>query len=279
MSRSRLPRVSLALLACLLTLPLAAQTAAAPASEPATINGGRTVFAMPAQVRPLRVAIYQGPGAPDGGIGNVAERVLQVHGATVTKLAPEEVATKLDRQHFDVVTFSGGSGSAQGKAIGEAGRAAVRKFVAEGGGYIGVCAGAYLATAGYEWGIGLVNARTVSPKWKRGRGYLDLELSDEGRALFGEVKDVFQCRYANGPIIKPAGREDLPPYAVLAWFRTEVAQNGTPVGVQINSPAIISAPYGQGRVMTLSPHSENTPGLENMLAHAFLWVASASASE
>lgn len=242
------------------------------------INGNKTVIAAPAEMRPLRVAIYEGPGSGDRGVDSVSARAQQITGAQVTRLTPEQIAA-LDLAEFDVIVFSGGSGSAQAKAIGEGGRVAVKRFVENGGGYVGVCAGAYLACAGFEWGLGILDARTVSPKWRRGRGYVDVELTDEGRALFGDVQQPFKVRYANGPIIKPLGRDELPDYTVFAWFRSEVAENGTPAGVMVNSPAVVGATFGKGRVVTLSPHSEDTPGLEHLLAHAFLWAAPKRAGE
>jgi hypothetical protein len=32
---------------------------------------------------------------------------------------------------------------------------------------------------------------------------MDLEVTDEGRQLLGDVKGIFKVRYHNGPIIKP----------------------------------------------------------------------------
>ena len=144
--------------------------------------------------------------------------------------------------------------------------------MAAGGGYLGICAGAYLACAGFDWGLGILNARTVSNKWQRGRGMMRIQLTEPGRGLFGPVPEPFTIRYANGPIIKPLGRADLPPYEVAAVFRTEIAKNGSPVGVMIDSPAVVRAPFGKGRVLTISPHSEDTPGLENFVPLALAWL-------
>ena len=66
--------------------------------------------------------------------------------------------------------FSGGSGSRQANTIGLAGRENVQRFVKAGGGYVGICAGAYLACAGFNWGIGILNAKTPSSLWERGQG-------------------------------------------------------------------------------------------------------------
>jgi glutamine amidotransferase-like uncharacterized protein len=51
----------------------------------------------------------------------------------------------------------------------------------------------------------------------------------------------------------------------LAYFRTEVAENDSPKGVQIDSPAIISGEYGKGRVILCSPHPELTPSLNEFV--------------
>lgn len=262
----RLP-LCLALLA-LGTLPAAETTPPeAPANPP-------DLFAAPTVTRPLRIAIYQGPGAGESGVATVTRRAQQLPGATVTALTPAEIGTR-ELSGFDLIVFSGGSGSAQAKAIGEAGRRQVRAFVENGGGYLGICAGAYLACAGFDWGLGILNARTVSNKWQRGRGMMRVQLSPEGQQLFGPVAEPFTIRYANGPIIKPLGRADLPPYAVAAWYRTEIARNGTPEGVMINSPAAVHAPFGRGKVLTISPHAEDTPGLEQLIPRAIAWLAAA----
>jgi len=229
------------------------------------------LFAPPEKSRPLKVAIYEGPGSGDKGVVSVSARARQIPGTVVTALKPEAVGAA-DLSGYDLIIFSGGSGSAQAKAIGEAGRQNVRRFVEGGGGYLGVCAGAYLACAGFDWGLGILNAKTVSNKWQRGRGTMEIELAAAGRPLLGDVKGRFFIRYANGPIIQPLGRAGLEPYQVAAFFRTEIANNGTPVGVMKDSPAIVYSTFGKGRVMTISPHSEDTPGLENLIPRALVWL-------
>lgn len=250
-----------------------ASAAAKPFVIPPDINGNKTIVAAPATTRPVRIAIYDGPGSGDSGIDNVEARARQLAGAQITRLSPAEVGTTDLIRRFDVVVFSGGSGSKQGNAIGEAGRANVRDFVRNGGGYLGVCAGAYLACSNFEWSLGILDARTVSTKWRRGRGFLDLQLDPAGREIFGPVSGAFKVRYNNGPVIKPMGRDDIPDYAPVATYLTELAENGTPAGIQIGSPAQAIGTYGKGRVFISSPHPENTPGLENMIPRALLWAA------
>ena len=40
----------------------------------------------------------------------------------------------------------------------------------------------------------------------------------------------------------------------------------------VNTPAIVAAPFGRGRVLSISPHPEFTPELHPMIADAVRWV-------
>ena len=243
---------------------------------PADINGLKTIIAAPAKTKPLKVAIFEGKGASGGGIENVEGRIQSLPQASVTRVKAEDWAT-IDLKPFDVVVFSGGSGSAQAEAIGEAGRNNVREYVRGGGGYVGVCAGAYLACSNFKWGLDILNAGTVSGKWQRGQAFVDLEITDDGRKLLGDVRGTFKVRYHNGPIIKPAERTDVPAYTPVAFFRSEIAEYGSPVGVMVNSPAQALGTFGKGRVFISSPHPENTPGLEHFIPRAALWAGGVDA--
>lgn len=249
-----------------------AKTAPIPVVIPPDLNGHRTIIAPPVQPPPVRVAIFEGTGAPDSGIANVCARVEGLAGATIDRLKPAQIAAG-GLQGYDVVVFSGGSGSAQAKSLGETGRERVREFVRNGGGYVGICAGAYLACSNFSWGLGILNASTVSNQWRRGSGFVETEITVDGTPILGPVEGVFRVRYQNGPILKPGTRADLPAYKPLALFRTEVAQNGTPVGVMVHSPAQAAAAFGRGRVFVSSPHPENTPGLEHLIPRGILWAA------
>jgi len=220
----------------------------------------------------IRVALYKGPGTGGNGPPSLMKRLDNAPFSSITQITPEEIRGGA-LTNYDVVIFGGGSGSKEAEGIGETGREAVKEFVANGGGYIGICAGAYLATSGYPWSLGLVNARTVSPKWQRGRAPVKLELTEPGRSILGEREGQFDCLYANGPVIAPDNKTNLPPFETLAYFRSEVSSNGAPVGVMINSPAIVRGQYQQGRVVCVSPHPEQTAGLQDIVPNAILWVA------
>jgi hypothetical protein len=221
---------------------------------------------------PIRVALYDDNGAFGKGVPRLSEILAHAGGFQVTIFKAADIAGGM-LENKDVVIFTGGSGSKQGNALGDAGRAAVVKFVQGGGGYLGICGGAYLACSKFSWGLGLLDAQTVSPKWRRGAGQVQIEFTPEGQQLTTLAAERRDIRYDNGPILKPAGRTDLAPYEPLAFFRTELAENGTPVGAMVNTPAMVQGRFGQGRVLISSPHPEQTPGLETAVEHAVRWLA------
>lgn len=235
-----------------------------------------------------RVAVYDAVGTGGNGVQNL-ERILEAEPTNILHhVGPADLqAGVLDQ--FDVVVFPGGSASKEAAAIGRDGCEAVRKFVELGGGYIGICAGAYLATARYDWSLAVLNAKTFTGKrdipgigeksmWYRGKGAVKMELTDEGKQILGAVPGFVEVHYANGPILSPAGRDDLPGYIPLAVFRTEVSLYEPQEGTMVNSPAIVASEYGKGRVIAISPHPEATAGLESLVQRAVAWVAGESVS-
>jgi len=216
------------------------------------------------------VALYDAGGAAGKGLVRIPQILADSPDTILVRVGPEEIRGGALAQ-FDLVIFPGGSGSKQAAALGPSGCEQVRQFVRQGGGYVGICAGAYLATSGFSWGLKILDAKTVSPKWRRGRGTVEIEPTEEGRRILGADGRV-GILYVNGPILMPAEVDALPDYVPLAFFRTELAENGTPVGVMTDSPAIVAGPCGGGRVLCFSPHPEQTDGLEDFLRRAVRWV-------
>jgi len=231
----------------------------------------------------IRVALYDAGGTGGKGVKNL-ERILESEPTFLLHhVGPADIrAGVLDQ--FDVVIFPGGSGSKEAAAIGKDGCAAVREFVESGGGYVGICAGAFLATAKYDWSLALMNAKTftgnreipgvgVKSMWFRGSGTVKMELTDEGRRILGDLPGLVEVRYANGPILSPAGTQDVPDYVPLAIFRTEISLWEPQKGTMINTPAIVASEFGEGRAIAISPHPEGIAGLEPLVQRAVAWVA------
>jgi len=74
---------------------------------------------------------------------------------------------------FDVLVVPGGSAAKDARLLGEEGRAAIRTFVRRGGGYCGICAGAFLALRSWKYrsclSLGLVDAGLLKAHGGAGR--------------------------------------------------------------------------------------------------------------
>lgn len=239
------------------------------------------VFDNPAQAaapKPLKIALYEGPGTGGNGPPDLLRQFNNAAaGSSISNISPAQIRAGA-LSNFDVAIFAGGSGSKQAAALEESGRAAVQKFVGDGGGYIGICGGAYLATSGYPWSLHLINAKTLSSKWRRGKSMLKMELTQPGAEVLGGAMTNLTVLYHNGPVVGAAHAENLPPYETLAYFREEVSSNDTPKGIMINSPAIIRGQFKRGKVICISPHPEQTAGLEYLVTGAVKWVAPGKAA-
>ncbi|MDO4587667.1 MAG: BPL-N domain-containing protein [Planctomycetia bacterium] len=211
-----------------------------------------------------RVAIYNGPGAAEICCDSSYDILDKEPDITPKTISPEEIRQG-ELRHFDVVIFPGGTGSDQSQAIGEEGWKELRRFLNEGGGYFGTCAGAYLALTKNRADGSLIDAKLKSDEWERGKAILKIELSQEGTKILGDHPGLLDIHYENGPILTEAHNPNLTPYITLAYFRSEVADNDTPTGIQTDSPAIVAGKYGKGRVIISSPHPELTPALNDFL--------------
>jgi len=233
--------------------------------------------AVPEDDAAVRVAVFQA----EEGVGASTEKLiaaLEEPGdlkLDIIRITAEEIrAGKL--LDVDVLVHPGGSGSKQGRALEEKGRKAVRQFVREGGGYLGVCAGAYLATNDYSWSLNLIDAKVVDRKhWARGTGTVKIRFSPEGSEFFNYDGDEMSLYYGQGPLLARREWDDpeVPDYESLAIYSTEIAKKGAPEGVMVGNSAIVRVEYGNGRVFVISPHPEKTEGMNYMILLAAGWLA------
>lgn len=223
----------------------------------------------------IRVAVYDDAGSGADamkGLMSALEKEPALHVSRVRAAAIR--AGELDA--CDVVIFPGGMSTTQGRTLGEDGRERVRTFVRGGGGYVGFCAGAYLASCDrdYDWSLNILNANVIDKEhWARGVGKVDLSLTEEGRRLMGISGDRLNIYYHQGPLLAPAGRTDLAAYAPVASFETEVAKAGVAGGLMKGSTAVAAARFGGGKVLCFSPHPEMTEGLHEIVHRSIRWAA------
>ncbi len=221
---------------------------------------------------PLKVAIYNDDGVSSGGPVNLALCLADPEKFAFTEVNGASIREGV-LNNFDVAIFPGGSGSGQAESLMEQGRDSVRAFVARGGGYLGVCAGAYLVTSHYSWSLNILNAKVLDTShWDRGRGTVEVGFSDAGRRFFNLPEETVNIEYMQGPLLAPAGIDSIPGYIEIGKFNTEIALNGAPAYVMTGSTAAAASCYKKGRVFAMSPHPEVTDSLRWMIATIVEWL-------
>jgi putative intracellular protease/amidase len=178
-------------------------------------------------------------------------------------------------QGFDALIMPGGSASKQAISLGPQARAEVRRFVRDGGIYMGVCAGAYLSSEAQDNYLALLPLTTLDQKhWYRvdDGTPVNVELTPAGMDVFGVNTRNINIVYENGPIFAPPTQKVDDSFTPLGFFRSEVVADGGQRGVMLGAPAMILSRYGRGIVLAISPHPEKTPGLKQMITRALRWM-------
>jgi glutamine amidotransferase-like uncharacterized protein len=211
------------------------------------------------------------------------QRILQNRGINKVSIVRGDEVKTSGMGAIDVVLVPGGGAGKKVRALGHVGLKQLQKFVRDGGGYVGICGGAFLALSD-ESRLGLVNAFSWrgTVQWPgggsisladRGAGKVTVELSDDGIKCFPRCPRYLHMDYAGGPVFLAAHRHDLSGFATLACFRSEISAHEADAGSMVNTPAILMAKYGAGRVMLFSPHPEAEKDDDQMVADAVIVVA------
>ena len=117
----------------------------------------------------IHIAVYEGKGV-GGSVSDVLKDLATDSTIHVERIRTEQILND-ELSSFNVVMFAGGSGGGQAASLGADGREKVRQFIKAGGGYVGICAGAYLASADYDWSLNILDAKVLDRKhWARGFG-------------------------------------------------------------------------------------------------------------
>lgn len=172
-------------------------------------------------------------------------------------------------QEFDALIFPGGMGAFYGLRNWVEFGDAVRYFVANGGGYMGICGGAYVAGISISEvlksicprTLGLIDAKIISPPWiKFWQQYQDAQgervsvacqISEEPHPItepnHGKLINLV---YSGGPLIKEIGPSVTP----LLIYVDDLMPPG--------DVALCCSVFGRGRVVISSPHPETPWGPE-----------------
>ena len=211
-------------------------------------------FAKPAKVaKPIKAAFYADKG---GAQYNVAEMLEFAPEYDVVPLSAADIANGA-LEGKDVLLMPGGSSKAEFNALGPAGQEAVRKFVRGGGGYFGICAGAFLVRQS-EVGLGLVPFKDDKPEHYRGWAPMDVKFTEEGEKVFEGSEKIRNVMYWGGPVFVPGEPVDDSDVKVLAKYNGQLVNTCSPKPVKpmFGKGAVLGGRVGKGRVFAQGPHPE-----------------------
>lgn len=205
---------------------------------------------------PVRIAIYSGEGAYFRSI-KAATEMFQWMGADASRITPEEIiGGGLD--DFDVLYMTGGWAVPYNRDLRNGGLAKIRNFVRQGGGYIGVCAGAFFAAdyiywenKRYEYPLDLFPGFAKGPiteiaPWPHFK-LCRIHLSKTPHPITKGEPASLESLYYGGPWF------DIPPGLkadVIAYYDVN------------RLPVMLAYEYGQGRVFLTGVHTEFEEGDE-----------------
>jgi len=204
--------------------------------------------------QPVRVAVYSGAGAYFRSIKAATQMFLWM-GAEPRRITPQEIIEgKL--KTFDILYMTGGWAVPYIRDLKNGGTAKIRKFVHQGGAYLGTCAGAFFAAdyiiwegKRYEYPLDLFPGYAKGPiveiaPWPRFK-LCRINLSQTSHPITKGEPDSLMSLYYGAPWF------DLPPgfkADVLAYYDIN------------NRPAMVAYEYGQGRVFLTGLHTEFEEG-------------------
>ena len=211
----------------------------------------------------VQVAFYNGSGAGPYGSGSLLH-FFDWAGCVNTNVSGQDIIDGcLD--NFDVLCWPGGDYPSFWTEMGSDGKIAVQDFIQNGGGYLGVCAGAYYAcdyivwmddpafpapdfkVEGDELNLDLCDAVAwgpifeIVPRPDPGHDMTRINIVNHNHPITDNLPDQMQIFYGGGPYFVPNAGAD---FTVLGIYD----ENDT--------NAIVTCNYGNGRVFLIGPHAE-----------------------
>jgi glutamine amidotransferase-like uncharacterized protein len=185
-----------------------------------------------------KVAIYAGTGA---ALAKDVELALNKLKIPYQRINEDDIKShKL--KTYSTLIIPGGYTQEYVKALAGDGFKNINEFVRNGGTYIGICAGAYIAAStvevpGHPPGMGIID---IHNKRKSGMRVRNIEITNPKHPIAHDCPKKMNIWYQNGPMISPGNNVD-----VIAVYENNMA-------------AIVVSSYGKGKVVIFSPHPEGS---------------------
>lgn len=221
----------------------------------------------------INIAVFEGNGA---GVVSVVETIEALRidtGINAEALSASRIQNG-DLSKFDAIIIPGGSGSKQLNNLGESNRRIVKEFVEQGGGIIGICAGAYMlsSTEGYP-NLDIASSIHIDrAHYNRGRGLVEFALTDAGYEIFPELRNTsLFVQYYDGPVLVQGDSTNV--YNEIGTFISDIHPDDfAPEGLTPGRTFWLNQEIGEGKVFLTAGHPESTPGMRWMVPRMARWV-------
>ncbi|MCK5845858.1 MAG: DJ-1/PfpI family protein [Bacteroidales bacterium] len=220
------------------------------------------------------IAVFDGNGAGTVSVLETIEALridtgIIAHAVSASQILNGELA------NYKALIIPGGSGSKQLNNIGEQGQEIIKEYVANGGGIIGICAGAYMlsSTSGYP-NMDIASSVHIDREhYNRGRGLVQFELTEPGLKIFPELENQsLFVQYYDGPVLVQG--DTVNTYNELGKFVTDIhPDNFAPKGITPGRTFLLNQVYGKGKVFIMAGHPESTPGMRWLVPRMARWVS------
>ena len=198
-----------------------------------------------------RIALYIGRGTWGVGKAQFKKFLKQNQYSYEVITARQILDGKLNLKNFDILIMPGGKSWKYLEELGSQGTKEIKKFVADGGGYFGICAGAYFAVSQrygpsdkpLDYGIGLLEGVAVDGT------ALNISPFHGGMMSIDTYYPQFKSRYEVLMLGGPS----------FEYSESEMQKKNIQVLGSINpihTPTMIFFNYGKGKVFLSGPHME-----------------------
>lgn len=217
------------------------------------------------------IALYDDRGVWTEGL-TALEQLLASWGHTVDRVNAAMIIDGALEAGYSILVMPGGRASWYKLDLEGEGSAAIRRFVTDGGGFIGICAGAFFAADRILWygteidypldlvaGYAIGPLPELAPPGTSSMVSVRLAASHPVIDLSG-VSGSVDAYYYDGP------RFELPFASVFAWYEAT------------DAPAAATAQYGNGRVAVTGFHPEMNQGTHQIVEGIVLWVSPSAQS-
>jgi len=197
------------------------------------------------------VALYSDKGTDDNCV-RATKNMFQWMGYTVSLVKADYINNK-DLDGFSILCIPGGDMYQYAQDISSGGKEKIRNFIGDGGGYIGICGGAYFTGEKVIWQgsqlpktpLGIFSGTTQGPIDAIAPyphcAMCKVNIVDSTHPITQSEPDSAWILYCYGPMFIPNNEADI---SILGQYD---------IG---DHPMMMAFDYGQGRVFIIGTHPE-----------------------